>query len=197
MPLHAWSHRALTRIAVPMPAAPLDDTRRWLERAVIGLNLCPFDKAVHAKGQVHLALSDADDFGGALEALERQAEELLGQAASARDTTLLVVPHGFEDFLLFNELVRAGERLLVRRRWEGVLQLASFHPRFVFAGADEDALSNHTNRSPWPTLHLLREDSVARATEAFPDASAIYEANVRTLERLGADGWRALEVERT
>ncbi len=180
-----------------MPSTPADDTRRWLERAVIGLNLCPFAKAVHVKGQVHVAASGAEAFGAVLDDLEREAEDLLALPAAQRDTTLLVVPGGFEEFLLFNELVRAGERLLVRRGWEGVLQLASFHPRFVFAGQEEDDLANHTNRSPWPTLHLLREESVARAVAAFPDASAIYGTNVETLRRLGPQGWAELGVGRT
>ncbi|WBY03525.1 DUF1415 domain-containing protein [Ramlibacter tataouinensis] len=181
-----------------LPTAPvIEDTRLWLERAVIGLNLCPFAKAVHARRQVHFAVSSGDDFAPVLTELEAQADALLALPAGERDTTLLMVPQGFEDFLLFNELVRAGERLLARRGLEGVLQLASFHPRFVFAGAGEDDIANCSNRSPWPTLHLLREASIDRAVAAFPQAEAIYEANIRTLERLGPRGWLALGVGRS
>ncbi len=175
----------------------IEDTRRWLERAVIGLNLCPFAKAVHAKRQVHFAVSEAADFAPVLAGLELEADALLALPASERDTTLLMVPAGFDDFLLFNELVRAGERLLARKGLEGVLQLASFHPQFVFAGADEDEIANCSNRSPWPTLHLLREASIGRAVAAFPQAEAIYQANIRTLERLGPPGWQALGVGRS
>ena len=175
----------------------LDDTRRWLERAVIGLNLCPFAKAVHAKGQVHFAVCMAPDVPALIDALDEEITALLAHEPRQRDTTLLVVPRGFDEFLLFNELVRQGERLLQRRKLGGVLQLASFHPAFVFAGAAEDDLSNFSNRSPWPTLHLLREESVDRAVAAFPQAEAIYEANIRTLERLGAEGWRALGAGRS
>lgn len=175
----------------------LDDTRRWLERAVIGLNLCPFAKAVHAKGQVHLAVCEAEDVPDVIEALDAEITDLLAHEPRLRDTTLLVVPRGFDDFLLFNDLVRQGDRLLQRRKLEGVLQLASFHPAFVFAGANEDDMANFSNRSPWPTLHLLREDSVDRAVAAFPEAEAIYDANIRTLEELGPTGWRALGVERS
>ncbi|HYD77739.1 DUF1415 domain-containing protein [Ramlibacter sp.] len=176
------------------PSQVIADMRRWLERAVIGLNLCPFAKAVHVKGQVHYALSDGDDFAPVLADLEAQVDALLALPAGERDTTLLMVPRGFDDFLLFNELVRAGERLLARKGLEGTLQLASFHPQFVFAGAGEDDIANCSNRSPWPTLHLLREASIDRAVAAFPQAEAIYEANVRTLERLGPEGWQALQA---
>ena len=182
--------------AVPHPEA-IDDTRRWLERAVIGLNLCPFAKAVHAKGQVHFAASTGDDFSAVLDELEREAGALVARPAAERDTTLLVVPRGFDEFLVFNELVRQGERRMARRGFEGVLQLASFHPCFVFAGATEDDLANFTNRAPWPTLHLLREASMDRAISAFPAPEAIYEANIRTLQRLGAEGWGRLGVGRS
>ncbi len=175
----------------------LDDTRRWLERAVIGLNLCPFAKAVHVKGQVHLAACAAGDVPGVIEHLDAEITGLLALEPSQRDTTLLVVPCGFDEFLLFNDLVRQGERLLQRRKLAGVLQLASFHPAFVFAGADEDDMANFSNRSPWPTLHLLREESMDRAVAAFPQAEAIYETNIRTLERLGPAGWQALGAGRS
>lgn len=180
------------------PFAPqvLDDTRRWLERAVIGLNLCPFAKSVHVKGQVHLAACAADDVPGVIEQLDTEITDLLALEPSRRDTTLLVVPRGFDEFLLFNDLVRQGERLLQRRKLAGVLQLASFHPAFVFAGANEDDMANFSNRSPWPTLHLLREESMDRAVAAFPAAEAIYETNIQTLERLGPAGWQALGAGR-
>ena len=180
-----------------MPASapdPLDDIRRWVDRAVIGLNLCPFARAVQARGQVHYALAPGNDFGPVLEALAREAAELVARRPAERDTTLLVVPHGFEDFLLFHQLVQEGERLLLRLGHEGVLQLASFHPQFVFAGAQDDDVGNLTNRAPWPTLHLLREASVERAVAAIPQPEAIYEANIRTLQELGHAGWQALGV---
>ncbi|MBL0422324.1 DUF1415 domain-containing protein [Ramlibacter sp. AW1] len=172
------------------PTQALADTRLWLERAVIGLNLCPFAKAVHAKGQVHLALTGAPDWAGILGALEAEAAELARRDASERDTTLLVAPAGPADFIEFAGLVAQGERQLRTQGLEGVLQLASFHPRFHFAGTDVDDVTNYTNRSPWPTLHLLREASIDRAVDAFPDAADIYEANMRTLRVLGESGWK-------
>ena len=180
--------------APDLSARAVEDTRRWLERAVIGLNLCPFAKAAYVKGQVHFAIAAGRDFADVLADLDREAVELVGRSAAERDTTLLIVPGGFEEFLLFNELVRQGERLLARRGLEGVLQLASFHPAFVFAGTEDAEPGNWSNRSPYPTLHLLREASIDRAVATFPEAAAIYDANIATLERLGSDGWRALGV---
>lgn len=170
------------------------DTRRWLERAVVGLNLCPFAKGVLAKRQVHFAVSAADDPQGLLDDFGRELQALVALDASDRDTTLLMAPHGMDDFLGFNDLVGKAERLVRKRGLEGVVQVASFHPRFVFAGTDEDDITNFTNRAPHPTLHLLREDSIARAVEAFPDPAAIYDTNMQTLEDLGPDGWAALDV---
>ena len=172
----------------------LADVGRWLERAVIGLNLCPFAKAVHVKGQIHCAIYHLADEGGLLDALMFEAAELTAHDASVRDTTLLVAPRALADFLDFNDFVGRAERRMARAGYDGVLQLASFHPRFQFAGSGADDIGNATNRSPYPILHLLREDSVSRAVDAFPDAADIFERNIETLERLGADGWAALDV---
>jgi hypothetical protein len=170
------------------------DTRRWLERAVIGLNLCPFAKAVHVRGQVHYAVYLSDEGGGLIDAMLAEARALAERAPSERDTTLLIAPNTLEDFPDFNDLVARAERRLARAGFEGRLQLASFHPRFQFAGTEADDITNATNRSPYPTLHLLREDSMSRAVDAFPDAEAIFGRNIQTLEALGEEGWRALDV---
>lgn len=175
-------------------ARAVEDTRRWLERAVVGLNLCPFAKAVLVKQQVHFCASQGQDAAEVLDDLSRELDALLALPAQERDTTLLVLPHAFADFLDFHDLTQRAERLVRKRGLEGVVQVASFHPRFVFAGTEEDDITNYTNRAPWPTLHLLREESIDRAVDAFPDASAIYEANMDTLRRLGTEGWRALGV---
>lgn len=170
------------------------DTWRWLERAVIGLNLCPFAKAVHVKGQIHLAVFGGDDLDGLMARLLVEAQALVDTDAAQRDTTLLVVPDALHHFLDFNDWVGRAERRLRKAGRAGVLQLASFHPAFQFAGTGADDIGNATNRSPYPTLHLLREDSVARAVEAFPEAADIFERNIDRLQALGADGWRALDV---
>ncbi|BEP47486.1 MULTISPECIES: DUF1415 domain-containing protein [Variovorax] len=170
------------------------DMRRWLERAVIGLNLCPFAKAVHVKAQIRYAVYLPTDEAALIDMLLAEADELAALDASVRDTTLLIAPNTLADFLDFNDFTARAERRLARAGFDGVFQLASFHPRFQFAGTDADDIGNATNRAPYPTLHLLREDSVSRAVEAFPEAEAIFERNIETLEALGPDGWAALDV---
>ncbi len=170
------------------------DTRRWLERAVIGLNLCPFAKTVHAHGQIHYAVWMEGGEKGLMDLLLAEAKVLLAQDPSVRDTTLVIAPNALVDFLDFNDFTARAERRLTRAGFDGTLQLASFHPRFQFTGTDADDIGNATNRAPYPTLHLLREDSVDRAVEAFPQADAIFERNIETLVGLGAAGWAALDV---
>ena len=170
------------------------DTRKWLERAVIGLNLCPFAKAVHVKHQVHYAVSGATDPGQLLADLEREVEALIGLDSAKRETTLLIAPGCLDDFLDFNDFLARAQKLIRKRGLEGVIQLASFHPAYQFAATEAGDIANSTNRSPYPTLHLLRETSIGRAVEAFPQAEAIYEANIEKLRRLGPEGWAALDV---
>lgn len=170
------------------------DTRRWLERAVIGLNLCPFAKAVHVRGQIHYAVYLSFDDSGLIDLLVTEARALHDISAAERDTTLLIVPNTLADFFTFNDFIGRAERRLTREGFDGELQLASFHPHFQFAGTDADDVTNATNRAPYPTLHLLREESVDRAVDAFPDAEAIFGRNMETLENLGTSGWEALDV---
>jgi hypothetical protein len=174
--------------------AVVRDTRNWLERAVIGLNLCPFAKAVHVKGQVHYAVSEATEPRQLLADLGAELDALVALDASERETTLLMAPRCLADFLDFNDFLPRAERLVRKRGLEGVIQLASFHPGYQFEGTEAGDIENFTNRAPYPTLHLLREDSIERAVEAFPEAEAIYEANIETLRRLGHEGWASLHV---
>ena len=161
---------------------------------MIGLNLCPFAKAVHVKGLVHFAISAARDHAAVLEDLDSELDALVALGPESRETTLLVVPHCLHEFLEFNDFLGRAERLVRKRKLEGVIQLASFHPGFQFEGTEVDDVTNFTNRSPYPTIHLLREESIDRAVEAFPEPEAIYEANMETLRRIGIDGWRGLDV---
>ena len=170
------------------------DTRRWLERAVIGLNLCPFAKAPHVKGQIHYAVCAGGGRRELLHALRAELQALAAADAAERETTLLIVPDQFDDFLDFNDFLDEAEALLDALDLQGVLQIAPFHPRFQFADAQADDITNATNRSPHPTLHLIREASIDRAVEAFPEAEAIYEVNMATLRKLGPEGWAALDV---
>ena len=170
------------------------DTRDWLERAVIGLNLCPFAKAVHVKGQVHYAVSGATHPRQVLDDLAAELDGLLAQDPAVRETTLLIVPGCLHNFLDFNDFLAQADRLLRKRRLQGVVQLASFHPGYQFAGTEADDVTNFTNRSPYPTLHLLRETSIDRAVEAIAQPEAIFEANMKTLRSLGPEGWDALGI---
>jgi len=178
----------------PAAQAVVRDTRHWLEVAVIGLNLCPFAKAVHVKGLVHYVVSTAIEARDVLADLAAELDALAALDPAERDTTLLMVPGCLQDFLAFNDFMAHAERLVRKRRLDGVIQLASFHPDYQFAGSDPGDIANFTNRSPYPTIHLLRESSIERAVQAFPQAEAIYEANIATLRRLGLEGWTALGV---
>ena len=171
-----------------------EDTRRWVQRAVIGLNLCPFAKSVEVKGQVRYAVSHATRAKALLVDLERELLQLVATDPAALDTTLLIAPDGFSDFLEFNDLLARADQLLVDLDFDGVLQIASLHPKYQFADTEPEDITNYTNRAPYPTLHLLREESVDRAVAAFPNPEAIFETNMQTMRRLGVGGWNALNV---
>ena len=183
-----------TRVWLDDPCRWVDDTRRWLERAVIGLNLCPFAKAVHAKGQIHYAVSRSTQAPELLDDLKKELNSLLALDTSTRDTTLLIVPEFLHKFLDFNDFLAQADAVLAELGLEGIIQIASFHPQFQFAGTQADDITNFTNRAPYPTLHLLREDSIDRAVAAFPQAEDIFEKNMETLTQLGPEGWVALDV---
>jgi hypothetical protein len=170
------------------------DTVAWLERAVIGLNLCPFAKSVHVKGQVHYAVSQASSPKALLNELVVELKSLATLDAKERDTTLFIVTNCLHDFLDFNDFLSRADRALVKLGLDGVLQIASLHPHYQFADTEADDITNYTNRSPYPTLHLLREDSIDRAVAAFPNPEAIFETNMQTLRDLGLAGWTALKV---
>ena len=173
----------------------LASTKLWLEKAVIGLNLCPFAKAVYVKNQVRLVVSHARHADDLLEELDRELDLLVATPAEEIDTTLLIHPTLFEDFLDFNDFLEIAEGVVDEHELEGVVQLASFHPQFQFDGTEPDDMGNYTNRAPFAILHLLREGSVERAVAAFPQADAIFEQNIATLEKLGHAGWRALGLK--
>jgi hypothetical protein len=176
-----------------MPANdPIAATRHWLQRAVIGLNLCPFAKAVLAKEQVRFVLSEARDADALLDDLIAELTHLRDTPADQVDTTLLVHPHVLTDFLDYNDFLDVADAALTALDLDGEIQVASFHPDYRFADSEEDAVENYTNRSPFPMLHLLREASVERAVAVFPDADAIVDRNMAALNTLGVDGWQRL-----
>ncbi|OGB18082.1 MAG: peptidase [Burkholderiales bacterium RIFCSPLOWO2_12_67_14] len=171
----------------------LADTRHWIEKAVIGLNLCPFARSVYVKNQVRIVVSRARHLDAFLDDLDQELDLLVNTPAEEVDTTLLVHPTLFPDFFVFNDFMGVVDDVVEEHGLDGVIQVASFHPQFQFAGVEPDDISNATNRAPFPTLHLLREDSVARAVASDGgDADAIVERNIQTLRALGASGWQAL-----
>ncbi len=174
----------------------LQHTRHWLETAVIGLNLCPFAKAPYNKNLVRITISRARHLDAFLEDLDNELQLLADTPASEIETTLLVHPTLFPDFLAFNDMLDLADQAVADHQLEGIIQIAPFHPDFRFADTDDEDISNYTNRSPYPTLHLIREDSIAKATEAFPDAAAIFERNIRLLEEMGHAGWDKLGIVR-
>lgn len=167
-------------------------TREWIEKAVIGLNLCPFAKSVYVKNQVRIVVSSARHIDGFLEDLDRELDHLAEVDPEVTDTTLLIHPTLFPDFLDFNDVHQIADEAVAEHDLEGVIQIASFHPEYQFEGTEPDDITNYTNRAPFPTLHLIREESLDRAVEAFPDAEMIYERNMETLRKLGLAGWLAL-----
>ena len=168
----------------------IDSTRHWLTRAVIGLNLCPFAKAVYVKDQIRYAVSEARTFEDVLAEIETELKYLAETDPDQTDTTLLIVPHALANFAEYNDALHFADTLLKQLRMEGELQIASFHPNYQFDDATPDDIENFTNRAPYPIFHLLREASIEHAVEAFPDAADIYERNMATLRRLGRTGWQ-------
>ena len=177
---------------VPRGEMVIAETRAWVNRAVIGLNLCPFAKAVEVKGRVRYCLSLATREVSLCEDLITELKRLAASPPEQFETTLVIHPYLFRRFTEYNAFLPRAERILTELRLEGVIQIASFHPHYQFAGSAADDIANATNRSPYPLLHLLREDSVARAVAAVPDPGAIFETNIETMRRLGARAWSGL-----
>ncbi|MBX9903051.1 MAG: DUF1415 domain-containing protein [Burkholderiales bacterium] len=170
-------------------------TRNWLEKAVIGLNLCPFARAVYAGDRIRYVVSDATTLEALLEVLAAELELLAETDENKTETTLLIHPLVLGDFLEYNDFLELADALVEELELDGQLQVASFHPQYQFAETEPDDVTNCSNRSPYPTLHLLRESSVERAVAAHPDTEQIYRDNIKTLRQLGREGWDRLDVE--
>jgi hypothetical protein len=181
--------------APPAADRVIAETRAWVRRAVIGLNLCPFARAVDVKDQIRYVVSDATDAETLLATLLDELQRLADTDPALVDTTMLVHPAVLTSFEDFNDFLELADAAVDELGLEGVLQVASFHPGFQFADTEPDDVTNATNRSPYPTLHLLREESVDRAVAAFPEAEAIFERNMETLEQLGSAGWSELRIQ--
>lgn len=171
-------------------------TRDWIERAVIGLNLCPFANAVYLKEQIRYVVTGATQVEVLLVDLTRELQKLSTTTPSDVETTLLIHPGVLTTFLDYNDFLAVGDAAIAALGLKGTVQLASFHPAYQFAGTEPSDVTNNTNRSPYPMLHLLRESSVERAVASFPEAESIYERNMATMRRLGAGGWNRLGAGR-
>jgi uncharacterized protein len=169
-------------------------TRIWLERAVIGLNLCPFAKSVHVNQRVRYVVSGAQYMDELLDDIFSELRFLHDTDPSVCETTLLIHPGVLTEFIEYNYFLRMADAAITKQGFAEEFQIASFHPDYQFGDAEPDDIENYTNRSPYPMLHLLRESSIARAVAAFPDAADIYEKNIETLRRLGHAGWQRLWI---
>ncbi|NBV20958.1 MAG: DUF1415 domain-containing protein [Proteobacteria bacterium] len=178
---------------IPSDADIIAAMRHWVDKAVIGLNLCPFAKAVQVKGQVRYVVSHAPTAEALLTDLKAELELLQATPPEQIDNTLLIHPKVLGEFLDFQAFLPRTNAVLKKARLVGEIQIASFHPQYQFADSEPDALSNYTNRAPYPTQHLLREASIARAVEAYP-TDTIYERNIETLDQLGQAGWDKLGI---
>ncbi len=172
----------------------IDATRRWVEKAVIGLNLCPFAKSVYVREQIRFVASAARTPHELHDELIRELMILRDAPPDEIDTTLLVHPCVLTNFLDFNDFLEVVDAAVDELALAGHIQVASFHPQYQFAGTTPDDIENSTNRAPYPTLHLLRESSIDRAVDAFPDASDIFDKNIATMRKLGQDGWNQLKA---
>ena len=172
----------------------IEDTQKWLLEAVVDLNLCPFAKAVVVKDMVRYRVCASAEPADVLAMLREELQHLAEADPDKLDTTLLIAPNALPDFLDFNDFLADCDDVLMDLALDGVLQVADFHPLYQFGGTEVDDIENFTNRTPYPTLHLLREASIDKAVEAYPDASLIFERNIEVLNKLGHAGWAALGV---
>ncbi len=166
----------------------IEEIRRWVATMVIGLGLCPFADKPNRAGTIRYTVCPSNDSADVLAALIDELQLLVQSPRTEIETTLLIVPGMYPDFLDFNDFVGEAEDELQKLELTGVIQIVGFHPEFRFAEVDPESTENYTNRSPFPMLHLLREVSVSEAAETFGDLASIPTRNTATLEKLGLTG---------
>lgn len=164
--------------------------RHWVETMVVGMNLCPFAKRELVKERVRFVTTEADNQEALLLVLHDELERLTQQPDI--ETTLLIHPQVLQDFYDYNDFLYLADRLLVQMELEGVYQIASFHPGYQFGGTEPEDAENYTNRSPYPVLHLLREDSLERVIADYPNVDDIPERNIALMNELGTNKLKAL-----
>lgn len=158
-------------------------TKKWIQEVVIGCNFCPFAAREYNKGTIHFEIADDPGLKSILEIFVRELQRL--EERQDIETTLIILVTGFSDFNEYLNLVDTTEKLLKKENYEGVYQVASFHPHYILQGSTEDDPANFTNRSPYAMLHLLREDSISKAVDKYPDASSIPLKNIEFARQKG------------
>jgi len=157
---------------------------QWLDNVVIGLNLCPFAKKPRANNQIRLCVSESRKNKTLLGEFEQELVRLQQTSPDDKDTSLFIVSNHLYDFYDYLDFLDAAQLKLENLELEGVFQLASFHPDYVFEGTQPEDRENLTNRAPYPIIHIIREDSMAKVLEKFPNPESIPEINIKTIENL-------------
>lgn len=173
----------------------IERTQAWLERVVLGLNFCPFARAPYKSGRVEFAVCLSSTEEDVLESLHQHLTELDKISESVCETLLLIIPSALSDFYDYNQFLDRAERLLVQGGWEGVFQIASFHPDYQFADVAADDVTNYTNRSPYPILHILRESSITRVVGNEGVIEQVIENNQRLLREMTQEQFKRLFLD--
>lgn len=167
-------------------------TRAWVEQVVVGYQLCPFARTPFKQDTIRYLSIAVKDLSRLKAIFLAECQHLEEKQVSEVSTTLLILTGAFQDFFTFWELVGKAEEWLETAGYTGVFQVASFHPDYIFAEATPDAAQNYTNRSPWPMLHLIREDELEAAIESHPDIEAVPQRNIELMESKGKDHWKGI-----
>lgn len=164
-------------------------TQQWVERVVVGLNLCPFARPVVQEQSIRYAVCDASDWNTMRQFVLEEMLLIWEAEPSDITTSLLMFSQGLQDFLEYLEFLELADSLIEDAGLSGIFQVASFHPEYQFDGTSSEDRSNYTNRAPFPTLHLLREDDISRAVESSVDTTAIPERNIQRLLSMSEEEW--------
>ncbi len=161
----------------------INQTKNWIKTVVIGCNFCPFAARVFLENTIHYIVSDANAVPECINVLSEQFFFL--ETNKQIETTLIIIPAGFHDFEKYLKLVQASQKYLQKNGYEGVYQIASFHPDYYFNGAEENDPANYTNRSIYPMLHILREQSITKALAHYPNSLSIPDNNIAFAQKKG------------
>ena len=165
----------------------IDLTKNWLEKLVIGLNLCPFAKLPFNQNRIRYVVESGDK-EALMQTFLSELALLTEKTDKEVETTLIIHPNVLTDFYDYLDFVAEADEQIDDSGLRGTIQVASFHPDYQFAGTNPEDVENYTNRSPFPMLHLIREDSIEKALEHYPDPEMIPERNIETMKRLGLEG---------